>query len=245
MAGDGIVPGGLGLFRKLTRPEPQSLAVAGSFEMSLPQHFSTFLCRVVDAAGADVVPSTARVRVGIGALDDGANLASGQAPVLATLRDVIDPVAFPVFWISRTDTRKLYVHVLAVQAGTFLEVTGIEGGAFPRQPTAAEIAAAIAAPASGGGPAPYVWSAPAAVPMGAASAVILAANTGRRAFRIQNTGGVSVFFRKLASPAVVASDIELLPDDVYEEGEGRTLYTGEIRGITAGAAGELRVEEAT
>lgn len=264
MAGDGIVPGGMGLFRKLNRAQPQSVATVGSFELSFPQAFRAFLCRLVDANGLPVSPSaTVSLRIGHGSPDDGANLVSGTAPALASLRDVIDPVAVPYFEIDGGETRKLYVHVLGVQAATFLEVTGIDGRLLLRQPTAAEIGAAITVPTAAAIAAAiaavtltanasivqyaHTWGAPAAVAMGAASAVALNANANRRAFTIQNTGIVNVAIRLAAAAAVFASDHILVPGQPWTEGldGGTPCYRGEIRGITGGAAGELRVSEAT
>lgn len=85
-------------------------------------------------------------------------------------------------------------------------------------------------------------SGPAAVAMGAASVSIIAANALRKRVIIENSGTVAVAVNPDASAAVFASDHILAPGANWEE-SGDRLYRGEFRGITAGAAGEVRVSE--
>lgn len=239
MAGDGMAPGAGGLVRYVNRQQ-QDLGTIGTFEMPFGQPFSSFLCRFIDSTGAEVNPSSVRVRLGLGALDVGGNMGSGNQPILATIRDIIDPLAFPVFWIAGEDVRKLYVHVVTATAGILLEVTGIQGGAYPRFPSAAEIAAAIVSASAGA--AQLAMSAPAPVVMGAASAVIVVANANRKYLSIQNVGVVDVFYRLAAAAAVVA-DNQKIPPGGEREFPRSDIYTGEVRGITGGAAGAVVVQE--
>lgn len=143
----------------------------------------------------------------------------------------------------------------SAQAGMYLEVYGIDGDADAEM-TPLELAAAIAAAMAGVAivvsgtvtatipDIPLAWGSGVPVAMGAASATIVAANVARRGIKLENTGAVPVAICYRAAAAVFANDI-ILPVGGIEEQVGQKLSLAEFRGITAGAAGEIRVTEAT
>lgn len=175
------------------------------------------------------------------------------ADVRDTIAFGVDPTVVRVLRLA-TPTSQISV-INTLQGGVYLEVYAIDGDA-EAETSSVEIAAAIAAALAGltvtatiTGPMPIdavTWSAGAAVAMGAASASIIAANALRKKLIIQNTGAVPVAIALRAAAAVFATDIIIPVNGAYQEsGEGQFCYRGEVRGITGGAAGEVRVIEAT
>lgn len=213
----------------------QSLAAAGFFPLELPGEYTHLAFQI---SGGNAAARSVLVGMG-GPPEPGGQSAPFQA------NDVFDPTVFAGWKKLDRATRWVYVYVVSATAGATLHVIGCEGEPVARGPSASEIAAAIAAAPPTTPVLPIVWSAPVNVNLPAAvSTSLLAANAARQGFRIQNVGANSVFYRKVGSAASAATDIELLPDAIYEEGEGRTLYRGEIRGIST-AGSDVRVEEAT
>jgi hypothetical protein len=239
VARDGILPNAMELKPRLHRAKPQDLSAVGVFEVSFPWEASTFLFRV---QGGN--PAADSIKVGIARQDDSANPV--LPPTLDAITEVIDPLDFPVVLVN-PGTRKLYVFVLAAQAGMFLDTTALAGIASPgftrvlNPLTVTQITQPVTQARV-----TMTWGAPALTAVGAASTTILNLNALRVAYVIQNTGPGNVAIRFAAAAAVLASDIILAPGDAWNEpAPGRLVYTGEIRAISGGAGNEVRVMEAT
>lgn len=225
---------GLGDVAGRVRTITQSIGTVGFFPLEFPEEYQAFGFQIHGAVAA-----ARSVLVGFGVPE----VAGQTTPAAAN--DVLDPIAWSGLKNLVRRTRWVFVYVATATPGAYLSITGYQGEPIERAPSAAEIAAAIAAAAPTVTPSTITWGAPLPVVTGAASGVLLNANASRKAFKLQNTGAVPVYFRLAAAAAVAANDLELLPDAVYEEGEGLTLYKGEIRGISPAGAGEVRVIEAT
>jgi hypothetical protein len=118
-------------------------------------------------------------------------------------------------------------------AGVSVEITALEGdadegtGGVPGSPSAigASAASVNAMVATGGG-----------------SLIVLAANPNRKSFEIQNSGAVACALG-FGAVAVFADDLLLNPGQSYSQGPDPFVYRGDVRAITGGGAGEVRVVE--
>ena len=217
----------------------QSLAVAGAFPLEFSDEYDAFAFQI---EGGSI--SATQVFVGFGKPD----LSGVVSPANST--QVIDPFAFAGVKRLPRPTRWVTVYVVGVFASSYLRVTGVEGDPLPRAPYPNEIAASLAGLAVAASAtivrSSLTWTAGARVALGAASVSVLAANPARRAFRLVNSGAVAAAIRLEAAAAVFATHLPFAVGAVLEEGvDGDSCYKGEIRGITAGAAGEAFVQEAT
>jgi hypothetical protein len=213
--------------------ESVDITATGVFTVSLPNEVRHLAWEVV---GGSITEDD--VLVGF-ALPD----SSGKNAV-ANTQDAVDVTKWAGWRKLERTTRYVYVYVKTAVAGATLRIIGSEGEATPLPPSAAQIAAAIAAIVVIPGQQAQTWAAPATVAMGAGSATIIAANPNRKAISIVNGGAVTVFLRQAAAVAVV-TDFPIAPGGVWEEGPGGLVYRGEYRGITAGAAGSVTVVEST
>lgn len=236
----GSVPG-YGDVAGRVRSISQVLSATGAFVLEFPEEYDAFSFQI---SGALVAARS--VLVGFGTWDP----AGMVTPAVAN--DVFDPIAISGVTQLTRKTRWVYVYVGTATASAVLTVTGYQGDYRPRMPSAAEISAALAAvvlPVTITGAVPVTaasWAASSAVAMGAASATIINPNAARVKLLIENTGAVDVAIRLAGAAAVFANDIKLVPGASFsDEASGQRIYTGEVRGITAGAAGEVRVTEAT
>ncbi len=210
-------------FQRATRSGAIDLtnARAGEFLEDFPRQYRVFLITVLTG-----------VLQG-GELYMGFDTSRGKT--LATAFDVVDVGRWRIIRLERATNRVSLYH--AAKPGVSIEVTGIEGEAQAFA-SAQDLGAAILA----AGQPPVAMANPVPVPMGAASAVIVAANNARHFLSIQNVGAVDVFYR-LGAVAAVVADNQKIPAGGELLLSGLDRYVGEVRGITAGGAGAVVVQE--